>query len=143
MKRAVRLWIAVILAAAAALAIFVAARSAAAEPQLDYGIRLAIKAHFEQRLRSETCGQYFRYYSMDASNWLWQAGGVKVQVVFAVEFLGGRTLYGNSERARKCLGRDMGEGFFQTNTSYQSAGFVYTLSKWSQGWHVDALELQP
>lgn len=118
-------------------------RTSTAEPQLDQPIRLAIKAHFEERLNSDTCQPYFRFYSLDIVNWLWQPEGVKTQVVFYVEFTGSKVLYGNSARARECLGRDSGEGYFQMGQMYRSGGFVYTLSKWSQGWHVDKMEMQP
>ena len=55
--------------------------TAAAEPQLDYSVKLAIKAHYENRLVLNNCTNLFRYYSMDASNWTSLGDAVRVQVV--------------------------------------------------------------
>ncbi len=134
--RAVSALLLAVLAAAAAVA------PAAAEPQLEQPVLLAIKAHYIERLTSEYCNQYFAYYAMDVRNYNWSANEVKVEVQFYAKFKGLKTLYGRSEGARRCLGEDKGEGFFQPDTSYESAKFVYSLSRWTTGWHIDKLEYQ-
>lgn len=121
----------------------IGAHFAAAQSGLDAAIRLAVYRHFESRIGSEACEQYFSIYAMDAKNWLLAGDTVKVQVQFMLEFRGHKTLYGRSERARQCLGRDAGEGFFQVHMGYLSAGYIYTLSRWETGWHVDKVEPQP
>ena len=45
--------------------------------------------------------------------------------------------------SRICLGKDSGAGFFEPAKTYPTVALVYTLSRWSQGWHVDKLEYQP
>lgn len=118
-------------------------RGAGAEPHLDYAVKLAIKEHYENRLALNNCTSLFRYYSVDASNWTSQGDSVRVQVVLYAEYIGKTSLYGNSEMSRICLGRQAGPEFFEPGKTYPTVGLVYTLSKWSQGWHVDKLEYQP
>ena len=114
-----------------------------AEADLEQPIRIAIKAHFEEHLASDTCSQYFRFYSMDFANWTWVGGTAKAQVVFYAQYISPKTLYGTAARTKQCLGREVGEGFFQTGQTYRSSGYIYTMTKWSQGWHVDKVEIQP
>lgn len=114
-----------------------------AEADLEQPIRIAIKAHFEEHLASDTCSPYFRLYSMDVANWTWQGGTAKAQVVFYAQYISPKTLYGTAARTKQCLGRELGEGFFQPGQSYRTAGYIYTMSKWAQGWHVDKVEIQP
>ncbi len=114
-----------------------------AEPFLEQPILRTIKQHFVDRLSSETCTQFFRYYSMDTRNWVWRDNTVKASVTFDVEYISTKALYGTAGRTVECLGRRVGEGYFERGKTYRAAGFVYTLSKWDLGWHVDKVELEP
>ena len=120
-----------------------AAAPVVAQPGLALTVKAAVQADYARRLASADCAQYFRLRMVDVRNWVERARETQVEVRFTIEFLGDKTLYGNSSRARQCLGRNAGEGFFQTDTAYLSAGYVYTLSKWAEGWHIDRIELQP
>lgn len=119
-------------------------RPAAAEPNLEYSIQLAMKGHFEERLVANGCAHLFRYSAMNLANWQWLGNDtVRVQVVFLAEYIGKTSLYGSSEMSRTCLGRNAGSGFFERDKTYPTIGLIYTLSRWSQGWHVDKLDYQP
>jgi hypothetical protein len=117
-------------------------RPAEAEPNLEYPILLAIKEHYLGRLKANGCTPYFSYHATDIANWRWNPDEVKAEVVFSVKYIGVETAVGNAERARDCLARNA-SGAFKPDEVYNTAPLVYTLSKWSQGWHVDKLELQP
>jgi hypothetical protein len=136
--------LAVVALLTAAIVLLVSRRPAAAEPQLDYSIQLTMKGHFEERLRINGCSHLFHYSAMNLSNWQWQGNdSVRVQVVFLAEYIGRTSLFGNSEMSRSCLGKNSGAGFFELGKTYPSVGLIYTLSRWSQGWHVDKLDFQP
>ncbi|UYN97617.1 MAG: hypothetical protein KIT25_12060 [Enhydrobacter sp.] len=130
-----------IVALAALSCLFAGARPTSAEPYLEQPLLVAIKSNFLDRLASDTCAPYFRLYSTEAENWVWlNPTAVKVHVVFYVEYTSARALYGTAQRAQQCLGRDSGQGFFEQGKTYRSADFIYHLSKWALGWHVDKIE---
>jgi hypothetical protein len=117
-------------------------RPAAADPNLEYPVLLAIKEHYLGRLQANGCLPAFRYYATTINNWRWTPEEVKAEVVFTVQYTGPEAATGNAERARNCLARNA-SGVFKPDETYQSAPLIYTLSKWQQGWHVDKLEFQP
>lgn len=115
------------------------ASSAASEQQLEGQILAAIKEQFQGRLMSDNCRLYFRYYAADLRNWKVDGDTAKVEMAFSVKYTSGRALYGTSPTAVECLGRKEREAFFVRDETYQSAVFLYRLSKWALGWHVDSV----
>jgi hypothetical protein len=55
----------------------------------------------------------------------------------------GLGLYRDSTITAYCLGAHHGTGFFEQPKFYRSAAPVYSLSRWSAGWHVDRIDVQP
>jgi hypothetical protein len=116
---------------------------AAAEPVLEQAIVATVEADFQERLSSPECAPYFRYASSDLRNWARRDKLAKVEIVFYVGYVSDRALYGTAQRAVDCLGRKVGEGFFVKGDNYASAVFVYTLSLWEMGWHIERIEIGP
>lgn len=116
---------------------------AAGEPVLEHSILVAVKAHFERRLESAACGGYFELSSHDLRNWVRRDKTAKAEIVFHAQYLSDRALYGTTARAVACLGGKAGEGYFVPGRTYASAVFVYSLSLWEMGWHIDRVEFGP
>jgi hypothetical protein len=116
---------------------------ASAETHFGPDVREAIVNHFQARLDSEQCARYFRFEGAQIANWTADDGTVRAEVVFFVSYVSEQALYRDSTLASYCLGAHRGTGFFERSKFYRSAALIYSLSRWSAGWHVDRVDVQP
>lgn len=106
-------------------------------------LRAAAASHFAAQLVNETCAQFFRYAGTEVANWTSNGASARIEIMFRVEYISDKALYGVSTRTLQCLGGVIGEAFFERGKSYRTPAFVYSLSLWAAGWHVDRIDLQP
>lgn len=116
---------------------------ASADTHFGPDVREAIVSHFQARLDSEQCARYFRFEGAQIVNWTADNGTIRAEVVFFVRYVSEQALYRDSMLATYCLGAHRGTGFFERSKFYRSAALVYSLSRWSAGWHVDRIDVQP
>jgi tetratricopeptide (TPR) repeat protein len=112
---------------------------ASAEPYLEQPIVAELRAQFRARLAGESCREYFRLYSTDVRNWRREGDKAEAEVAFFVEYISDEALHGTALATVECLGRRVGDGLFQKGQTYRSAVFVYALSRWAAGWHIDRI----
>ena len=125
-------------------ACFAAPGLAMAETQFGLEPRGAIIDHIQARLESQQCARYFRFEGAEIVNWTANDDAdMRAEVVFFVSYVSEQALYRDSALAAYCLGAHRGTGFFERSKFYRSAGLIYSLSKWSAGWHVDRIDAQP